>query len=151
MDAEQVVVLAGAQCALYAVVQCLLNPGDEVIVAEPMYVTYEAVFGACGARVVPVPVRSENGFRVQAEEVAALITPRTRAMALNSPHNPSGASLPRATWEALAELCTAHDLWMISDEVYSELLFDGEHVSPASLPGMAERTATSTACRNPTP
>ncbi|MDI7059709.1 pyridoxal phosphate-dependent aminotransferase, partial [Pseudomonas aeruginosa] len=68
--------------------------------------------------------------------------PRTRAMALNSPHNPSGASLPRATWEALAELCTAHDLWMISDEVYSELLFDGEHVSPASLPGMAERTAT---------
>lgn len=142
VDAEQVVVLAGAQCALYAVVQCLLNPGDEVIVAEPMYVTYEAVFGACGARVVPVPVRSENGFRVQAEEVAALITPRTRAMALNSPHNPSGASLPRATWEALAELCTAHDLWMISDEVYSELLFDGEHVSPASLPGMAERTAT---------
>ncbi len=99
VDAEQVVVLAGAQCALYAVVQCLLNPGDEVIVAEPMYVTYEAVFGACGARVVPVPVRSENGFRVQAEEVAALITPRTRAMALNSPHNPSGASLPRATWE----------------------------------------------------
>ncbi len=70
--------LAGAQCALYAVVQCLLNPGDEVIVAEPMYVTYEAVFGACGARVVPVPVRSENGFRVQAEEVAALIT-RARA------------------------------------------------------------------------
>ena len=142
VDAEQVVVLAGAQCALYAVVQCLLNPGDEVIVAEPMYVTYEAVFGACGARVVPVPVRSENGFRVQAEEVAALITPRTRAMALNSPHNPSGASLPRATWEALAELCMAHDLWMISDEVYSELLFDGEHVSPASLPGMADRTAT---------
>ncbi|MBG6502001.1 pyridoxal phosphate-dependent aminotransferase [Pseudomonas aeruginosa] len=141
VDAEQVVVLAGAQCALYAVVQCLLNPGDEVIVAEPMYVTYEAVFGACGARVVPVPVRSENGFRVQAEEVAALITPRTRAMALNSPHNPSGASLPRAPWEALAELCMAHDLWMISDEVYSELLFDGEHVSPASLPGMADRTA----------
>lgn len=60
VDAEQVVVLAGAQCALYAVVQCLLNPGDEVIVAEPMYVTYEAVFGACGARVVPVPVRSEK-------------------------------------------------------------------------------------------
>lgn len=142
VDADQVVVLAGAQCALYAVAQCLLNPGDEVIVAEPMYVTYEAVFGACGARVVPVPVRPEHGFRVQAADVAALIGPRTRAIALNSPHNPSGASLPRATWEALAALCIEHDLWLISDEVYSELLFDGEHISPASLPGMAERTAT---------
>ncbi|WP_166359579.1 pyridoxal phosphate-dependent aminotransferase [Pseudomonas akapageensis] len=142
VDDSQVIVLAGAQCALFSVAQCVLNPGDEVIVAEPMYVTYEAVFGACGATVIPVPVRSENGFRVQPEDVAARITPRTRALALNSPHNPSGASLPRATWEALAELCVAHDLWLISDEVYSELLFEGEHVSPASLPGMAERTAT---------
>ncbi|MFJ4065867.1 pyridoxal phosphate-dependent aminotransferase [Pseudomonas sp. NPDC089996] len=142
VTADQVTVLAGAQCALFCVAQCVLEPGDEVIVAEPMYVTYEAVFGACGAKVVPVPVRPEHGFRVQAEDVAARITPRTRALALNSPHNPSGASLPRSTWEALAELCIAHDLWLISDEVYSELLFDGEHISPASLPGMAERTAT---------
>lgn len=142
VSADQVTVLAGAQCALFCVAQCLLNPGDEVIVAEPMYVTYEAVFGACGATVVPVPVRSEHGFRVRPEDVAARITPRTRALALNSPHNPSGASLPRGTWEALAELCIAHDLWLISDEVYSELLYEGEHISPASLPGMAERTAT---------
>lgn len=142
VDADHVVVLSGAQCALFSVVQCVLNPGDEVIVAEPMYVTYEAVFGACGAVVIPVPVRSENGFRVLPEDVAARITPRTRALALNSPHNPSGASLSRSTWEALAELCIAHDLWLISDEVYSELLFEGEHISPASLPGMAQRTAT---------
>lgn len=140
--AEQVVVLAGGQCALFCVAQCVLEPGDEVIVAEPMYVTYEAVFGACGAKVIPLPVRPEHGFRVQAEDVAAAITPRTRALVLNSPHNPSGASLPRSTWEALAELCIGHDLWLISDEVYSELLYEGEHVSPASLPGMAERTAT---------
>ena len=142
VSADQVTVLAGAQCALFCVAQCVLDPGDEVIVAEPMYVTYEAVFGACGATVVPVPVKPENGFRVSPEDVAARITPRTRALALNSPHNPSGASLPHATWEALAELCIAHDLWLISDEVYSELLYDGEHVSPGSLPGMAERTAT---------
>lgn len=142
VSADEVTVLAGAQCALFCVAQCVLNPGDEVIVAEPMYVTYEAVFGACGAVVIPVPVRPENGFRVLPEDVAARITPRTRALALNSPHNPSGASLPRSTWQALAELCIAHDLWLISDEVYSELLFEGEHVSPASLPGMAERTAT---------
>ncbi|WP_449432693.1 pyridoxal phosphate-dependent aminotransferase [Pseudomonas putida] len=142
VEADQVVVLAGGQCALFSVAQCVLEAGDEVLVAEPMYVTYEAVFGACGATVIPVPVRPENGFRVMAEDVAARITPRTRALALNSPHNPSGASLPKATWEALAQLCIAHDLWLISDEVYSELLFEGEHISPASLPGMAERTAT---------
>lgn len=142
VNAEQVVVLAGAQCALYSVAQCLLDPGDEVIVAEPMYVTYEAVFGACNAQVVPLPVRAEDGFRVQPEAVAARITGKTRALVLNSPHNPTGASIPRATWEALAALCIEHDLWLICDEVYSELLYDGEHVSPASLPGMAERTAT---------
>ncbi|MBP5099699.1 pyridoxal phosphate-dependent aminotransferase [Pseudomonas protegens] len=142
VDAEQVVVLAGAQCALYSVAQCLLDSGDEVIVAEPMYVTYEAVFGACNARVVPLPVRAEDGFRVQPEAVAARITGKTRALVLNSPHNPTGASIPRATWEALAALCIEHDLWLICDEVYSELLYEGEHVSPASLPGMAERTAT---------
>lgn len=142
VGAEHVVVLPGAQCAVYAVAQCLLNAGDEVIVAEPMYVTYEAVFGACGAKVVPVAVRPENGFRVEPADVARLVTPRTRAMLLNSPNNPSGASLPMSTWQALARLCIEHDLWLISDEVYSDLIYEGEHISPASLPGMAERTAT---------
>ncbi|WP_210639270.1 MULTISPECIES: aminotransferase class I/II-fold pyridoxal phosphate-dependent enzyme [unclassified Pseudomonas] len=142
VGAEHVTVLPGAQCAVYAVAQCLLDPGDEVIVAEPMYVTYEAVFGACGAKVVPVAVRPENGFRVEPADVARLITPRTRAMLLNSPNNPSGASLSLPTWQALAQLCIEHDLWLISDEVYSDLLYEGEHISPASLPGMAERTAT---------
>lgn len=142
VGAEHVTVLPGAQCAVYAVAQCLLDPGDEVIVAEPMYVTYEAVFGACGAKVVPVAVTPENGFRVQPNDVARLITARTRAMLLNSPNNPSGASLPMSTWQALARLCIEHDLWLISDEVYSDLLYEGEHISPAGLPGMAERTVT---------
>lgn len=142
VDADRVVVLAGGRCALFCVAQCVLELGDEVIVAEPMYVTYEAVFGACGATVIPLSICPEHGFRVQVEDVAALITPRTRALVLNSPHNPSGASLPASTWKALAELCIQHDLWLISDEVYSELLYEGEHISPASLPGMAERTAT---------
>ncbi|WPN60606.1 pyridoxal phosphate-dependent aminotransferase [Pseudomonas sp. P9_31] len=142
VDADHVIVLPGAQCAVYSVAQCLLDPGDEVIVAEPMYVTYEGVFGACGARVVPVAVRPENGFRVEPADVAALISPKTRAILLNSPNNPSGASLSLKSWQALAALCMQHDLWLISDEVYSDLLFEGEHISPASLPGMAERTAT---------
>ncbi|ALI04506.1 aspartate aminotransferase [Pseudomonas sp. FW306-02-F02-AA] len=142
VDADHVLVLPGAQCAVYSVVQCLLDPGDEVLVAEPMYVTYEGVFGACGAKVVPIAVRPENGFRVDPTDIAARITPRTRAILLNSPNNPSGASLSLAIWQALARLCVKHDLWLISDEVYSELLYEGEHISPASLPGMAERTAT---------
>ncbi|MEX3776231.1 pyridoxal phosphate-dependent aminotransferase [Pseudomonas sp. MYb118] len=142
VSAEHVIVMPGAQCAVYSVAQCLLDPGDEVIVAEPMYVTYEGVFGAIGARVLPVPVRPDNGFRVDPAQVAALITPRTRAILLNSPNNPSGASLPLLVWQELASLCVRHDLWLISDEVYSDLLYEGEHISPASLPGMAERTAT---------
>lgn len=142
VEADHVIVMPGAQCAVYAVVQCLLDPGDEVIVAEPMYVTYEGVFGAIGAKVVPVAVRPENGFRVDPADVAALITPRTRALLLNSPNNPSGASLPLMVWQELTSLCIRHDLWLISDEVYSDLLYEGRHISPASLPGMAERTAT---------
>ncbi|WOE77079.1 aminotransferase class I/II-fold pyridoxal phosphate-dependent enzyme [Pseudomonas protegens] len=142
IDAEHVVVLPGAQCAVFSVAQCLLNPGDEVLVAEPMYVTYEGVFGACGARIVPVPVRAEQGFRVDPRDMAARITPRTRAMLLNSPNNPSGASLSLDDWQALARLCFAHDLWLISDEVYCDLLYEGQHFSPGSLPRMGERTAT---------
>ncbi|WP_392888157.1 pyridoxal phosphate-dependent aminotransferase [Pseudomonas migulae] len=142
VDVDQVIVTPGAQYGVYSVVQCLLDPGDEVIVAEPMYVTYEGVFGACGAKVVPVAVRPENGFRVDPADVAALITPKTRALLLNSPNNPSGASLPLMVWQELASLCIRHNLWLISDEVYSGLLYEGEHISPASLPGMAERTAT---------
>jgi arginine:pyruvate transaminase len=140
--ADQVIVMPGAQCAVYAVARCLLDPGDEVLIGEPMYVTYEGVAGACGAKVVPVPVRPENGFRLDPMDVAARITPRTRAILLNSPNNPSGASLPLSVWQELASLCVQHDLWLISDEVYSELLYEGEHTSPCSLPGMAERTAT---------
>lgn len=142
VEEDHVVVMPGAQCAVYSVAQCLLDPGDEVIVAEPMYVTYEGVFGACGAKVIPVAVCSENGFRVDPADVAALITPKTRAMLLNSPNNPSGASLSLPIWQALARLCIEHNLWLISDEVYSDLLYEGKHISPASLPGMAERTAT---------
>ncbi|MHC8407185.1 MULTISPECIES: pyridoxal phosphate-dependent aminotransferase [unclassified Pseudomonas] len=142
LEADQVIVVPGAQCGVYSVAQCLLNPGDEVIVAEPMYVTYEGVFGAIGAKVVPVAVRPENGFRIDPADVAAQITAKTRVIVLNSPNNPSGASLSLMIWQQLAALCIHHDLWLISDEVYSELLYEGHHISPASLPGMAERTAT---------
>ncbi|MNO78881.1 Arginine--pyruvate transaminase AruH [compost metagenome] len=139
VTADQVVVLAGAQCALYAVAQCLFDAGDEVIVAEPMYVTYHSVLAACGAVAVQVPVSPEQGFRLDPLAVARAITPRTRGLLINTPHNPTGAAISPQDMAQLAALCCAHDLWLVSDQVYSGLLYDGEVADPASLPGMAER------------
>ena len=139
---ENVVVVAGAQCALFSAALCILDPGDEIIVPSPMYVTYEAAIGVTGATMSRVPLRAENRFRLKAEDVASAVNPRTKAVMVNSPHNPTGAVIQRSEWEALAEICRRHDLWLISDEVYASLTFDSPHLSPASLPGMAERTVT---------
>jgi len=137
---DQVVVTPGAQNALYAVAQCVLSPGCEVIVPEPTYVTYEAVIGTTGATTVTVPLTPETGFLPDPAAIAAAVTTRTRAILLNTPHNPTGAVIPRAVLEAIAAICRANDLWLITDEVYAALTFDAEHVSPASLPDMADRS-----------
>ncbi len=130
----------GTQTALFATMMGVAQQGDEVLVGDPMYATYEGVVAASGAALVPVPLRAENGFRMQAEDVAARITPRTRALLLTSPHNPTGAILSRADLLALCELARIHDFWILSDEVYEHLVFEGaEFVSPLSLPGYAER------------
>ena len=138
--AENVTIVPGAQAGLYCALQCLAGPGDEVVVPEPMYATYEAVVGAAGARLVNVPLPSERGFHPDLAALAAAVTPRTRVVWINSPHNPSGAVFTRAELETVADLCRRHDLWLVSDEVYEDFVFAGEHVSPRSLPGMAERT-----------
>jgi len=137
---DQVAVLLGAQNALFSAALCLFSAGDEVIVPEPAYVTYEAVIGACGATIVWVPLRAERGFHLDPADVAAAITGRTRGILLNFPHNPTGALLSDAAAEEIAGLCRAHDLWLISDEVYSSLIFEGRHSNPGALPGMAERS-----------
>ncbi len=142
VDADNVVVMAGAQCSLFAAALCVLDIGTEVIVPEPAYVTYEAVVGASGAKMVHVPLRAEREFQLDPEDVARAITPKTRALLINSPHNPTGAVFPRKTWERLAELCRKHDLWLLSDEVYASLTFEAEQVSPGGLAGMGERTVT---------
>ncbi len=139
-SADNVVVFSGAQNALFAAALCLLDKGDEVIAPEPMYVTYEAVIGASGARLVTVPLRRETGFHLDLDALAAAVTGQTRAILLNTPHNPTGAVLRVEELEAVAEICRRHDLWLISDEVYATLTFDRTHVSPSSLPFMAERT-----------
>jgi arginine:pyruvate transaminase len=138
----QVVVMAGAQCALFASTLCVIGAGDEVVAPEPMYVTYEAVAGAAGAHLRTVPLRPERGFHLDPAELEAAIGPRTRAILLNSPNNPTGAVMTRAETEAVASIARAHDLWVLSDEVYASLTFTDDHVPIAGLPGMAERTVT---------
>lgn len=137
---DQVMCFPGTQTALYAVMMAVAEAGAEVLVGDPMYATYEGVIRATGAAMVPVPLRPENGFRMAAADVAPLITPRTRAILLTTPHNPTGAILTRADIVALGRLAVEHDLWIISDEVYEDLVFEGsEFVSPLSDPDLAER------------
>ena len=140
IDPDQVAVLLGAQNALFSAALCLFGAGDEVIVPEPAYVTYEAVIGASGAAIVWVPLRAERDFHIDPADVAAAITERTRGILLNFPHNPTGALLSDSAAREIADLCRAHDLWLISDEVYSSLIFEGRHSNPCALPGMAERS-----------
>lgn len=138
---DQIVCLPGTQTALYAVLQTLVGPGDEVLVGDPMYATYEGVVASTGAHVVPVPLDPENAFRMRAADMAAAITPRTRAILLNTPHNPTGAVLTRQDVRELGAVAVAHDLWIISDEVYEELIFDGgTFASPLEEADLAERT-----------
>lgn len=137
---DQVMCFPGTQTALYAVMMAVAEAGAEVLVGDPMYATYEGVIRATGAAMVPVPLRPENGFRMAAADVAPLITPRTRAILLTTPHNPTGAILTRADIAALGRLAVEHDLWIISDEVYEDLVFEGSvFVSPLSDPDLAER------------
>ncbi len=137
---DEVAVLLGAQNALFAAALCLFAGGDEVIVPEPAYVTYQAVLGAAGATMVPVPLRADAGFHIDPRDVAAAVTGRTRGILLNFPHNPTGALLSEDAARGIADLCREHDLWLVSDEVYSNLVFEGRHASPCALPGMAERS-----------
>ena len=138
--ADNVVVVPGAQGGVYCALQCLAGPGDEVIIPEPIYATYEGVVGASGAQMVTVPLRADRGFHPDIEALSAAITPRTRVVWINSPHNPTGAVFTAGEIEAIAALCRHRDLWLLSDEVYEDLAFARPHVSPWSLPDMANRT-----------
>ncbi len=137
---EEVTVLPGAQNALFSAALCLFSRGDEVIVPEPAYTTYEAVVRATGASLVWVPMRARRRFHIDPRDLEAAVSPRTRALFVNFPHNPTGALLSEEEAEGIADLCRRHDLWLLSDEVYGTVVFEGRHVSPCALPGMAERS-----------
>jgi len=140
IDAEQIMCFPGTQTALYVVLRAIVGPGDHVLVGDPMYATYEPVIASCGGTVRPVVLRPENGFRIDVADLEANITPRTRAILLNTPHNPTGATLTAADVEAISRLALEHDLWLVSDEVYEELIFAGtSFYSPLARLEVADR------------
>ena len=136
----EILVTNGGVHALYLVFQALLEPGDEVILPDPQWPqTAGAIIAAHGAP-VRCPLHESLGWRPEVDEIAAQITPRTRAIYVNSPHNPTGGVLTRRDVERIAGLARERRLWLVSDEAYEDVLFEGEHVCPASLPGMYGRT-----------
>lgn len=142
VHAENVVVTAGAQNALYGVARCIVQEGDEVIALDPTYLTYDAVIRGTGARLVQSPQPPSQNFRVDLAALEGRVTPRTRAIFFASPNNPTGTVLGREEVEGIARIAKVHDLWVVADEVYADLCFERPHVSIASLPGMIERTVT---------
>jgi N-succinyldiaminopimelate aminotransferase len=137
----EVLVTAGATEAIAAAMLALLEPGDEVIAFEPFYDSYAACIAMAGAVRVPLTLRAP-GFRPDLDALRAAVTPRTRLLLLNSPHNPTGMVLTRDELTAIAELAVERDLLVVTDEVYEHLVFDGEHIPLLTLPGMRERTVS---------
>jgi len=140
-DPDHVLIAPTKHC-LFLALTALVDVGDEVLMPDPGWVSYEPMTRLVGGSPVPVPAGDETGFVMTPEAVAEAITPRTKAVLLNSPSNPAGAVFPEATFRGIADLCTDHDLYLISDEIYEKILYEGKHVSPASLDGMFERTVT---------
>jgi len=137
---NEVLVTTGVSEALDLAIRTLVSPGDEVIVIEPCYVSYKACVLLAGGTPVIVDTHVDNGFRVTAEDIASRLSDRTKAIVLSYPNNPTGAVMDCATLQRIAELAKERDLIVISDEIYSELTYEGTHTCIAALPGMRERT-----------
>ena len=140
-DTDQILCTIGASEAIDVTLRTVLAPGDEVLVVEPSYVAYKPAIALQHGVPVVVTTKAENGFCLQPEELEAAITPKTKALILPYPNNPTGAIMEKEDLEKIAKVCIQHDLLVISDEIYAELTYNGKnHVSIASIDGMAERT-----------
>jgi aspartate/methionine/tyrosine aminotransferase len=137
---DRVVVVPGGKPVMFFAILALIDPGDEVIYPDPGFPIYESMANYVGGRAVPCPIRQENGFRLDPDDLASLVTDRTRLVILNSPANPTGGVSTRGDLDRIAAVALEHDLIVLADEIYGRILYEGEHVSIASLPGMAERT-----------
>ncbi len=140
-SSDQIITTAGGMASLFIGLMCLLEPGDEVLISAPYFSNYAQIVKLCRAVPVSVDVREEDDFDLTVEAVRQAITPKTKVLMINSPCNPTGGTISRRTLEGIAALAVQHDFFVLSDEVYCEILFDDEkYTSIASLPGMAERT-----------
>ena len=140
VSADRVVVTPGAKPIMFFTILALCGPGDEVLYPDPGFPMYASITAFAGATPVPVPLRQGNGFRIDVDELAALITPRSKLRIINSPHNPCGSALTRADCAAIAELAVRHNLVVLSDEVYWALRYGGQHASVLEFDGMESRT-----------
>ncbi len=145
-EAEDVVVFPGAKPTMFYMINALIDPGDEVIIPNPGFPIYESVVNYLGGTSVPLPLLEESDFNFSLEALKSLITPKTKMIIINSPQNPTGGVLKRETLEGMAKLCIDNDLWVLSDEIYDRIIYDGEHVSVVSFPGMPERTVVLNGC-----
>lgn len=137
---QEVLVTVGVSQALDLAMRAILAPGEEVLIPEPCYVSYKACVTLAGGTPVPVPTYIENEFRVTVEQLEKLVSPRTKALLIGYPNNPTGAILTRTELEAIADFAVRHDLIVISDEIYGDLTYEGNHICFSSLPGMRDRT-----------
>lgn len=137
---KEVVITVGGSEAIDIGLRAMINPGDEVLIPQPSYVSYEPCAIMAGAKPVIINLKHENQFRLTAEELLEAITDKTKLLILPFPNNPTGAIMERKDLEAIAKVCIEKDIFVMSDEIYSELTYKDEHVSIASLPGMKERT-----------
>lgn len=138
-----VVVTPGGKWAIYLALAAITNPGDEILYLEPVWVSYPPMITLAGGTPVAVTLPSDDNFRITADLLRAKITPRTKALMVNSPCNPTGRVLAQEELDAVVQVVVENDLYLISDEIYEKIIFDGRvHLSPAAAPGMAERTLT---------
>jgi len=143
---DEICVTQGGMGAAFTAMATLVAPGEEVLISDPAWPEFLGIIATIGARAVPVPVREEDGFNLTAAAIEERLTPRSKLLLVNTPHNPTGGVMTRENLTAIAELVETHDLYVLSDELYEKLIYDGaEHISFAALPGMWQRTVTSNA------
>ena len=140
VDPDEVVVTPGGKPVIFYSILCLVNPGDEVIYPNPGYPIYESIINFAGAKAVPVPIIEEKNFSLDVRQLKKLITSKTKMIVLNSPQNPTGGIIEKQDLEAIADLTKEHDIIVLADEIYSEIIFEGQFHSISSFPGMKERT-----------
>ncbi len=137
---NQVVVTPGAKPIMFFCIMALANEGEEIIYPNPGFPIYESVINFIGAKAIPIQLREENDFRLDTDELKKLVTDKTRMIIINSPHNPTGGILTQDDLKVIADIAISKDIFVLSDEIYSRIIYEGDHHSIASFPGMQEKT-----------